>query len=266
MDIYSTQWVTATDIGRVRNKNEDAISVISYSNSVNNESVLITIFAISDGIGGKKRGEVASKIAVKTINSFLFENILEKVLTNVPEVINYSPNSTLTQPISNLIKRGFQEVNDKLTSVKKFKETVNTGTTLTCGVLINDVLTLGHIGDTRCYIFTGGKLKQLTRDHNLSSDRKFKISEEKREKFSNVLTRSLGGNKRAVLPDIKVVVLEENCKLLFCTDGLYREVEEDKIEEILLSEQTLKEMAEKMIEESLKNGGKDNISLILAKI
>ncbi len=265
MDIYNVEWVTATDIGKVRGKNEDSVSVASYTNSVNRESVLINIFAISDGIGGKKRGEVASKIAVKTITSLLFENILEKVFTNVPEVINYSNDNSLEKPISNLMKIGFQEVNEKLLNVKKFNEELKTGTTLTCGVLINDVLTLGHIGDTRCYLFNENKLKQLTRDHTLSTDRNFKISSENREKYSNVLTRSLG-NKRGVLPDIKVLVLNEGCKLLFCTDGLHREINEETIEEILSQKIPLKEMAKKLIEKALNNGGKDNISLILSKI
>ncbi len=266
MERITVNWVIATDTGKVRNKNEDAISVLSLSNLVNMEEISITIFAISDGIGGKKRGEVASKIAVKTVISHLYKTLIKKNFSNIPEVIDYSEDTISNKSLSILIKESIEEADYKIKNIKKMnEEEIEIGATITCGILVNEVLTLGYVGDTRCYLFYEEKLKQLTRDHTVASDVKFNSPLKNDKKYSLVLTRSLG-NKNTAEPEIKVSVLDRGCKLLFCTDGLYKEIGDEKILEILKKEENIEKASQSLINEALKMGGSDNISLILVNI
>ncbi|MCX7829900.1 MAG: Stp1/IreP family PP2C-type Ser/Thr phosphatase [Acidobacteria bacterium] len=243
-----------TNTGIKRTNNEDAFLVEQEAN----------LFIVADGMGGHSSGEVASKIAVETINKFFKDPNLNEETTWPYE---YDDKISF---LGNKLKTAIAIANDKIQEyTKEHVESRGMGTTVVALHKTGDKIILCHVGDSRCYLLREKKLILLTSDHSWVNEQVkmgfLTESEAQRHPFRNVITKALGTKGEA-----SAEVTEMNCKIgdtyLLCTDGLNSMVSDSQIETILLNKTNLKEMGDALIEAANQNGGEDNITLILVKI
>ncbi|WP_130806843.1 Stp1/IreP family PP2C-type Ser/Thr phosphatase [Senegalia massiliensis] len=236
-----------TDVGKVRKSNQDSY-YINYNNS-------LPVFAVADGMGGHNGGEIASSITVEVI-----KNNVDIYLNRVMEE-KYN--------IKKFIRKTLELSNEEIyNTAKKNKEYKGMGTTVTMGAIINDILYIGHIGDSRAYILRGDTLKKITEDHSLVAELLKKGSITKEEAINhpqkNIITRALGTDKNADI-DIFSYCLEKNDVILFCTDGLTNMINEYEIKEIINNSSEIQEVCETLVNIANKNGGYDNSTAVIIK-
>jgi PPM family protein phosphatase len=231
-----------TDVGLKREINQDAILVDHDSN----------LFIVADGMGGHKGGEVASALAVETVQEVIAKRRGE------PKV---SP--------SKAIAEAYREASSRIhhKSTVDNPELMGMGTTMVMIWEHRGRIYIGNVGDSRCYLFRDKKLWQLTEDHSLINEqvRAGVISEQEAPHVigRNVITRSVGFER-----DVVVDVLEREPQgeefYLLCSDGLCGLVLSEKIEEVLLNTPP-EEVVAKCVKLAKQAGGDDNISVILIR-
>ena len=231
-----------TDIGRVRTMNQDYI----YS-SPEKVGSLPNLFLVADGMGGHRAGDYASRFAVE----------------NLVIYINRAGDGS---PVMQL-KKGIEAVNGMLyeESLKR-EELKGMGCTLVAGVVEDNILYVANVGDSRLYV-ADRELQQITRDHSLVQEmvRMGEISAEEARNHpdKNIITRALGA-ERTVDVDFFDLKLEPESVILMCSDGLSNMVEDSRIKEILSRrDEALDERGRTLIGEANRNGGKDNIAIVL---
>ena len=138
------------------------------------------------------------------------------------------------------------------------------GTTIACVCWVEDLLVIGHVGDSRVYALEGTALKQLTDDHSYVNmlRQMGELSDEEVENHprKNVITRSVGSNE-TVEVDIQVRDAPDYDLVLVCSDGLTDEVPDDVIEQIILQDEPLDEIVGRLVKEANARGGADNITI-----
>ena len=244
----------ASDLGRVRELDEDSLACIMVSNGIRRG-----LFALADGMGGHNAGEVASKIAVETS--------MRRCLN-----LLFSMDGLDQRRIIESMSASFREAHSAiLREAKSDPSKAGMGTTLDLLLLDVDrgVIYFSHIGDSRIYLLNPrkGYMRRLTRDHTLLREyaEKYGISEEEASKYvsRSVLTKALGVEGIDVTPDQRSFGVSEGDVILMCCDGLTDEVDEETIYRIILEEEDLERCARRLIQEANSRGGRDNISLIL---
>ncbi|MEK3887023.1 Stp1/IreP family PP2C-type Ser/Thr phosphatase [Bacillus sp. FSL K6-3431] len=233
-----------TDKGKVRLQNEDSGGVFLNENGK-------VLAVIADGMGGHNAGEVASGIAVNTLEELWSEE--KKTLT--PE------------QAENWFLTNVSEVNEKIFKhAQENKECEGMGTTIVAAICTELFATIVNIGDSRCYILNETGFKQLTEDHSLINEliKTGHISREEAELHprKNVLMKALG-TEQIIDMDITTITFEEGDKILLCSDGLSNKVSNTEIENILKDVNPLAKKAELLIDIANQNGGEDNISLAI---
>ena len=229
-----------SDTGFVRSNNEDVWSAIPKKQ----------FFILADGMGGHKAGEIASSFAVESMCAS----------------INALPMKIDVKEACQRLREAIGKANSKVFDEShNHAEYAGMGTTLSCILIVENILIYGHIGDSRLYRYRNG-LEQLTEDHSL---RHTLWNKEEASPptllLRNVITRAIG-TQPSVLPDIGVIPCRSKDLYMICSDGLSDYVEEDKIARILSSSQSLKEMGKNLVEFALEKGGNDNITLLLVRI
>ncbi len=231
----------ASDIGLKRTTNEDSFLI----------NKPLGIFAVADGMGGHRGGEVASAMAVQTIQ--------EVVKNQKSEGQKISPRVILTEAY----KIASNKIFDRASS--ESAELQGMGTTLVVAYHDDNSLYIGNVGDSRASLYKFNQIWQLTEDHSLLNEhlRFGLISEQDVPGFAqkNVITRSVGF-ERDVLCDILERTLEPGDLFLICSDGLSGLVEDKRIAEICNSLSPEKIVSE-CIKEARKNGGDDNITVMV---
>jgi protein phosphatase len=222
----------ATHTGRKRRHNEDAYVLQP------------PLFAIADGMGGARAGEVASRLAAAALQSGEVDGNGKERVTALIQAAN-----------RRVYERSSQDA-----------EVAGMGTTMTVALVEDGTVTLGHVGDSRAYVLRDGELEQLTDDHSLVAElvRGGKLSAEEAEHHPqrSVITRALGTD-----PDVDVdtftVEAEDGDVFVLCSDGLTDMVGDDEIGEVLAgSRENLKEAAEELVRRANKAGGQDNITVV----
>jgi serine/threonine protein phosphatase PrpC len=215
---------------------------------------------VADGMGGMAAGERASQLAIRT---------------GVDLVLN-SPTWTTRvdeQAARHLIERlrsYFHEVDSVVVGqASADRELTGMGTTLTVAYIIDATAFIVHVGDSRAYLFRQGELHQLTRDHTMAEDLvrsgRIKAEESHRHPQRHVLTNYVGGPYSGVEPEVRTVELEGGDFLLLCSDGLTEMVRDDQIGQVLGSGRAINEAARALIELALEAGGRDNVTVVLAR-
>jgi PPM family protein phosphatase len=227
-----------TDAGRRRRQNEDAYVCEP------------PIFAVADGMGGAQAGEIASRLAAGALRG---------------------PAETEEADGRARITALMQEANRRVYERQSEDEAVaGMGTTLTVALYEDDVVWIGHVGDSRAYLIRDGDLDQLTEDHSLVAElvRSGKLSPEEAEVHPqrSVITRALGTE-----PDVDVdafsVRAEPGDLFMVCSDGLTSMVADEAILEIAeLHRNDLKRTAKALVDAANRGGGEDNITVILFEI
>ena len=234
--------ISKTHVGMVRNNNEDSLLV--------REPYL---FAVADGMGGYSAGEVASRETLKAFEAATYDLRHEKV----------------SDPVE-VLQGAFDKANLHTYKMAQKNNAYNgMGTTLTALYLPGDnTAYAAHVGDSRLYLYRNNTLSQITKDHSYVADllAKGKITDS--EAFNhpkrNMLLQALGVEEE-IKTDIIHFALEKGDILLLCSDGLSDMLRDVEIAGIL-EKMDFEEAAANLLEQSLDNGGKDNISLIMISV
>lgn len=215
-------------------------------------------------MGGHAAGEVASKMAVETVSQFFKDTAEDDEITwpfKMDRQKKYEENRLVTAiKYANL--RIYEEA---LANAKK----KGMGTTIVAVNFTNDGVYLAHVGDSRIYRFRDGELKQMTEDHSLLNDYiKMKVlTEEEIKNFphKNVIVRALG-MKDNVQVDVSFEVPQDKDIYLLCSDGLSGEVPDEQMQDLLRANcNDLNAAVHALIERACDNGGKDNVTCVLAQ-
>jgi serine/threonine protein phosphatase PrpC len=243
-----------TDVGRVRENNEDAFLVVAP----------LELFVVSDGMGGEAHGEVASAIAVETIAEHCQSagaNLSTPLFGEArPEL---SARTNRLASAVNLANRRIYEASERDPGQHGM------GATVVAAWLDGPKLSLVHVGDSRVYLLRAGALQQLTADHSLVAEqvRRGFITPQQAEssELQNVLTRALGPHQEIEL-DASEHTLQPGDSLILCTDGLTRMVSDEEIASTLLTTTGSQPAADRLIELANENGGADNSTVIIVTI
>ncbi|MDP2247012.1 MAG: Stp1/IreP family PP2C-type Ser/Thr phosphatase [Nitrosomonadales bacterium] len=246
--------VSLSDVGQRRVHNEDAVA----------SDVEIGLLVLADGMGGYKAGEVASEIAVLTIVAELKEEMLQLEPGQVDPVSGMQAESLL------LIEAA-AKANASIFSVSESQpQCAGMGTTLVVALFTNNKVLVGHIGDSRMYRLRGEELQQITEDHSLLQEQlKSGLITPEQAKVSNnknLVTRAVG-----IDPTVELELHEYDVEVgdiyLICSDGLTDLVDDVDIHATLAGlSANLELAANQLVQMANDNGGKDNISVILARV
>src|ERR1019366_9398600 len=225
----------STDVGRVRDHNEDAYLVDDE----------LGLVAVADGMGGHQAGEVASATALEALRAAVGSG----------------------EGIRDAVTSANEAVYDKSTTDERLR---GMGTTLTAGTLAaGGTLLLGHVGDSRAYLLHAGELHRLTTDHSLVEEliRSGEITEAEAEADPrrSMITRGLG-----IEPDVEVdlypVGMVSGDRILLCSDGLTGMVSEDELETVLGHEPNPTTAARRLVAAANAPGGIDNITVVVIDV
>lgn len=234
-----------SDKGRVRQHNEDCGGIF-----YKNDKYLLAI--VADGMGGHNAGDVASRMAVTEL-----AQSWEKVETfEGPE------------HVKQWVEQTVQQVNEKLFAhANEHEECKGMGTTLVIAIVSKEFITIGNIGDSRCYLQNEKGFKQMTNDHSLVNELvksgQITIEDAQRHPRKNVLIRALGTELEVPI-DITSITWEAGNRLLLCSDGLSNKLTDKQMEEFLAQQHaTVEEKANEMVEKANELGGEDNITVAI---
>jgi protein phosphatase len=250
-----TRFAGMTDTGLLREHNEDSLLLMPEYG----------IVAVADGMGGHRSGDVASQLAISTLSDFF------SVVVGHDGTWPFPADPELSDE-ENYVITGLRLANRRI-----FDRSLRTmadfgmGTTIVATMFSKtaDKVTVGHVGDSRCYRIRGEEILQLTRDHSLISDARhmapWMTDEEVNQLPPNVITRALG-----IREDVMVDLLTDATALgdiyVLCSDGLSGLVSDEQIHEIVTKAATLEEGCRNLIDRANFFGGTDNITAVLARV
>lgn len=240
-----------SDPGLVRSHNEDFLGYVEPSTASEARS-RGWIFVLADGVGGQRQGEVASRAAVH-------------------EVLGGFRRASGAQSHKDLLTDLVRSANARVCETEALAGPAGTGmssTIVACAVRY-DRATIAHVGDSRCYLIRGNRIRQITRDHTIAAEQ-VRIGvlsrEEAREASTrHVLSRSLGSNL-FVNVEIDEVQVTAGDVLLLCSDGLHGAMEDSQIESTVNRTRNLEAAAGNLIEIANRQDGSDNVSVQLIRI
>ena len=262
-----------TDRGHVRTKNEDHYLVVRagrtletvFSNLTENrpgDRFEETVYGVivADGVGGAAAGEVASREAIF--------GLLNLALRTPDWQFRWGSKERNT--VMWRMKDRFRRVNAALIQQATAHATLNgMCTTMTAALSHGKDLVIGHIGDSRAYLLHDGILQRLTRDHTLAehllADGLNQESDPLVIELRNTLMQALGSDDTECRPDVHQYLLANGDQLLLCTDGLTDMVEDAVIESVLNQEESAQSACRNLVDLALSNGGRDNITIIVAR-
>jgi PPM family protein phosphatase len=219
-----------SDIGQVREGNEDSYLVLD------------PLYAVADGMGGHRGGEVASNLALQTI---------ERLFT--------AQEGTLTEQVEQANRAVFERSQND-------REVAGMGTTLTAALVQGAQVRLAHVGDSRAYLFRDGELQVLTEDHTLVHkmlvEGEITESEAETHPHRSILTRALGVDG-SVQVDEGIVEMRPGDRLLLCTDGLTGMVSDEQIKAVLAESKDPQEAVDRLVRAANRAGGIDNITAVV---
>jgi protein phosphatase len=233
-----------TDVGLKRDINQDSILVDKN----------ISLFVVADGMGGHRGGEVASAMAVETVQEIVEEQINSGQKLNPREVL----------------KKAYREASRRIyhKSTRENPELMGMGTTMVLAFIHENKMYIGNVGDSRAYLFKDNNFWQVTEDHSLVNEqiRAGILDPNNPDSMvgRNVITRSVGFEESV---DVDIVEREivPGELYLFCSDGLCGLVANEKVADIC-RKNSPQQIVQKCIDEAKRAGGDDNISVVVVKI
>lgn len=240
--MYVVSAAAQSEQGPYRKANEDAYCLDPQ----------LGLYVVADGMGGQQAGECASRLAVEQIHDF---------------VRRYLPRATSDEQIAAVLRKAVIKANDEIMSLAAVEPCYHgMGTTVVFALVGPDRAYVGGIGDSRCYHWRNGTLRQLTEDHSLIEALK-KIGNVSTEalndsRLRHTLYRFLGCKEATNGPDILVLAPLPGDRLLLTTDGLTGVVNDDRIRQILGEHSNPDAAAKALVQEALQRGSRDNITCI----
>lgn len=242
-DYISGTMAVKTDVGKVRLSNEDrALALVNARGNV--------LLAVCDGMGGQNKGEFAAEIAINT---------LADAFKKKPKFLSYA---TAMRWIYSVVRKANTEIYNEASKNINYN---GMGTTLTIALIVDGHLLVGEIGDSRCYALADRKLQQLSEDQTyvgyLYRTGKITKEEMKTHPKRHVLMNALG-----IFPSVNIDLraqIYNNETLLVCSDGLYNNVPDSDIGNILRNSDSTEQKVNELISLGNANGGSDNIAAVL---
>ncbi len=243
-----------THVGMKREHNEDSLLIMPE------EDLLI----VADGMGGHASGEIASKLAVDTVKAFYIDTGQDEEITwpfRTGLEDDYHANRLVTS-----IKLANRRIFEASTAQAQLR---GMGTTAVGISGADGTLFVAHVGDSRCYRHRDGKIELMTEDHSLLNDFRKSLQltpeEEKNFPHKNIIVRALG-MKATVDVDLQKLTAVPGDIYLLCSDGLTGEIEDDVIGQMLRDIPNLEEACHSLVHLANENGGRDNVTVILARV
>lgn len=234
----------ASSTGRVRETNQDYVDVFKNHKDV-------TMAVVCDGMGGHQGGDVASTMAVSHLGHSFSKTDFED-----PEIAKKWLNVQLKLENEVILE-----------TADRFSDLNGMGTTIVVAMAFAEKILIGHLGDSRAYIYGNGKFKQITEDHSLVNEliKIGEITEQQARSHpqKNIITETLGVSN-GINPEFNLLEVHAGDIFLLCTDGLTNSLTDPQIQQILATKNlTLKERCNRLINEANRLGGEDNITVCL---
>lgn len=264
-------WSGQTHVGRVRKNNEDAFLAlridaqeVRYLGKIGegDSEACDYVFAVSDGMGGEKSGEFASRIAVEKITRMMPRHFVQRA-------------AGLPSGFADILTELVHHIHTDLTKLgQSYEECRNMGATLSLGWFVPGWMYFCHIGDSRIYYLPAeGGMTQVTHDDShvgwLRRSGKINEREQRMHPRKNVLSKALGAGHRYVEPQVGAVACQPGDRFLFCTDGLNDGLWDRALQDLIREPKpTLQALppAQRLVEEALKESGRDNITAVVVEL
>jgi protein phosphatase len=262
----------STDLGRVRTTNEDQFVSATLMRALWIEQSSLPqaqmqygderghVLIVADGMGGAHAGETASAVAVSSIEQFLL-NALRWLLT-----LHGSEEAEVLRDFKAALRNADASV---VAAAAGNPGLSGMGTTLTMAYSLGTDLFVAHVGDSRCYLYRGGELHQLTRDHTLVGELVDKgliqPEEAGAHPYRHVITNVVGGPKAGLHAEVHRMTLERGDLILTCTDGLTGMVTDAQIAAVLHAAATPRAASEELVRLANEQGGRDNVTVVVAR-
>jgi protein phosphatase len=241
------EFAALTNPGRVRANNEDTIAF----------DASLGLGLLADGMGGYNGGEVASGMAVALLQASFGRWLAHAGPQAHPKAIRRALQAGTDEANAAILEAGVANV-----------QLQGMGTTLVLATFGQQRAIVGHIGDSRCYMLRGDRLAQLTRDHSLLQEQLdaglITLEQAMQSPHRNLVTRALGIERRVEL-EMHEYGVQAGDLFLLCSDGLSEMVPDAQLFTLLLQNNTLSEKATLLVAAANENGGRDNISVVLAR-
>ncbi len=265
-----------TDVGCLREANEDQflIADIGKTLRVNQTSLGLdrgarlfggtqgTLLLVADGMGGEAHGDRASQLAVDAVMRTVLDDLQWPFDGNSIEEEQADRGTGESELGEVPVACQSALSNDAGSSASK-------GTTLTATFIQWPQMTVVHLGDSRCYLFRDGQLRQLTQDHTMARALIDQGAASEKEMQSSPLSHTLwnfiGSKDNAIDPQLIDTTLQIDDTLLLCTDGLNAHVSDDRIVDVLTPQTTAETAAARLIAAAKEDGGRDNITVVVAR-
>jgi serine/threonine protein phosphatase PrpC len=269
-----------TDVGLVRELNEDSVLALTLSQYFESVQTQIGLYIISDGMGGEAAGEVASRVTVRAVAEWVTEKLISASLKSTREEKIAAPTHTgglrlaiadghemaTTEMLRMAVINANREV---MAYARANPDERGLGATCTVAMLVGQVLTIAHVGDSRCYLLSGERFEQLTEDHSLVqrmvNTGNLSRSEARLHPYRNVIYRSIGADEQIEI-DVIRRKLSTGDILLLCSDGLNSMLSDDQIRDILMVNPDPNAAAKELVIAANAAGGEDNTSVIVVRI
>jgi len=243
----------ATDVGPVRENNEDNFLV----------DVEREVFVVADGMGGHAAGEVASQIAIDTISDILIGDS-DPDETRLQLSVD-DPDEAIRERLRYCMNQASVRIRQAIRDEPAYRRM---GTTLVMIMMDGDNAFIGHVGDSRAYLFRDGRIQRLTRDHTVVQQEMDagRLTPELARivPHKNILTRSVGA-QGPVDPDISVRPVQRGDLYLLCSDGVTDPLEDEAIAQLCRSTHP-EDLCQTLVDESIRCGGEDNITVVIVVV
>ena len=253
LESQSLCFAGGSDKGMVREQNEDSVLYCRFEHSD------VSLMIVADGVGGHEGGAVASKFVINSIKELVAKAVL----------LAHSGGGYAEEWLQNTLLNAIEEANNELLIEQRNQPQYRNMATTVVALLINeDRAVLGHLGDSRCYLYANSKLTQLTEDHtvlqNLLNEGKITKKQFNDLPLHHMISKAIGLTSE---PEISVsrFELKPDSEYLLCSDGLTNSLSDEEIESVLSHYSDLSNCVDELITRANDNGGEDNISVIVLK-
>lgn len=279
VDAFPILAAGATDVGKIREKNEDTFvvakllrtMVVQQTNLDDQGATWFTgavegwLFVVADGMGGQGGGEVASRVAVQTITNYLC-NVMPWVTVTQATDGPRPPAASLygvREQLSTALTEGDLRVRD---AAAEPGAAHRMGTTLTLGCILWPTLYIAHAGDSRAYLVRDKQLYRLTTDHTVAQqliDRGFP-GVDSSSHLNHILWNALGAAETELAPEVSRHPLETGDRIVLCSDGLTKHIGDEELLAMVNEGTDPRATCDRLVAVTLERGGSDNVTVVVA--
>jgi protein phosphatase len=247
-----------TDVGQMRQLNEDSLLVIEAGQVHRSVSRPIGLYVVADGAGGHAAGDVASGIVMRAIARQALDSLFPQQIAEAPPGVD----------IVSWMRSAIQTANEAVHRQRAVTRT-DMGSVLVMAVILDGEAHIAHVGDSRAYLINESGITQLTVDHSLVQrlidTGQISPAEARTHENRNVIYKMIGDRPK-IEPDFKRVPLTPGDYLLLCSDGLSGYVEDDDIHQMAIAAASPQDACQRLIDAANRAGGPDNITAILIRV